>query len=82
LVEEVAEFMEDGADFIVGEKGGFVIERRSHVAADEAEVEASDVLVDPKKADIEERFRKLERGETTDSLDDELAAMKNRLKGR
>lgn len=48
----------------------------------EAEVEASDVLVDPKKADIEERFRKLERGETTDSLDDELAAMKNRLKGR
>lgn len=48
----------------------------------EAEVEASDVLVDPKKADIEERFRKLERGETTDTLDDELAAMKNRLKGR
>lgn len=46
----------------------------------EAEVEASDVLVDPKKADIEERFRKLERGETTDSLEDELASLKTRLK--
>jgi len=48
----------------------------------EAEVEAADVLVDPKKAAIEERFRKLERGETADTLEDELAAMKSRLKGR
>jgi Phage shock protein A (IM30), suppresses sigma54-dependent transcription len=48
----------------------------------EAEAEASDLLVDPKKADLEERFRKLERGETADSLDDELAALKSRLKTR
>lgn len=48
----------------------------------EAEAEASDLLVDPKKADLEERFRKLERGETADTLDDELAALKSRLKTR
>ena len=46
----------------------------------EAEVEAHDVINDPKKADIEERFRKLERGETRDTLDDEIAALKARLK--
>jgi phage shock protein A len=48
----------------------------------EAEVEATDLLVDPKKADIEERFRRLERGETVDSLEDELAALKGKLKPR
>lgn len=48
----------------------------------EAEVEASDLLVDPQKATLEERFRKLERGETTDTIDDELASLKNRLKNK
>lgn len=46
----------------------------------EAEVEAHNLLDDPKRAEIEERFRKLERGETKDALDDELAALKRRLK--
>ena len=46
----------------------------------EAEVEAHDVIEDPKKNSLEERFRKLERGETGDGLEDELAALKARLK--
>jgi phage shock protein A len=48
----------------------------------EAEAEATDVILDPKKADLEERFRRLERGETSDTIDDELSALKNRLKGK
>jgi phage shock protein A len=46
----------------------------------EAEVEAHNILDDPKRAEIEEKFRRLERGETKDQLDDELAALKKRLK--
>jgi phage shock protein A len=46
----------------------------------EAEAEAHDLLVDPKKAELEERFRRLERGEKKDELDDEIAALKARLK--
>jgi phage shock protein A len=46
----------------------------------EAEVEAHNLLDDPKRAEVEERFRKLERGETRDQLDDELAALKRKLK--
>lgn len=52
------------------------------IDAMEAEVEATDLLVDPKKAQLEERFRRLERGESKDQLDDELAALKARLKDR
>lgn len=48
----------------------------------EAQVEAHNILDDPKRAEIEERFRKLERGETHDQLDDELAALKRRLKNK
>jgi phage shock protein A len=53
----------------------------------EAEVEAQDILVDPKKVDLEERFRRLERGESPaggpgGALDDELAALKARLKNK
>jgi phage shock protein A len=48
----------------------------------DAEVEAHNIIDDPKKADIEERFRRLERGETVDSLEDELAALKSRLKSK
>lgn len=48
----------------------------------DAEVEAHNIIDDPKKADIEERFRRLERGETVDSLEDELAALKGRLKSK
>ncbi len=46
----------------------------------EAEAEAHDLLEDPKKADLEDRFRKLEKGEKKDQLDDEIAALKARLK--
>lgn len=46
----------------------------------EAEAEAHDLLDDPKKADLEDRFRKLEKGEKKDQLDDEIAALKARLK--
>ena len=53
---------------------------QDRIDAMEAEVEAHDVLEDPKKASLEERFRRLERGETSDGLDDEIAALKARLK--
>ena len=53
LMEQVAEFMKHGADFIMGEEGGFAIERRSHVAADEAEVEAAILAIGRGKAHFE-----------------------------
>lgn len=46
----------------------------------EAEAEAHNLLDDPKKADLEDRFRKLEKGTKKDELDDEIAALKSRLK--
>ncbi len=46
----------------------------------EAEAEAHGLLDDPKKADLEARFRKLETGTKKDELDDEIAALKSRLK--
>jgi phage shock protein A len=46
----------------------------------EAEAEAHNLLDDPKRADLEERFRKLEKGEKRDELDDDIAALKARLK--
>lgn len=48
----------------------------------EAEVEAHSIIDDPKKQELEEKFRKLERGEKADVLDDELSALKNRLKNK
>lgn len=61
---------------------GRLREMQDKIESMEAEAEATELLVDPKKADLEERFRKLERGETTDSLEDELATLKNRLKNK
>jgi phage shock protein A len=55
-------------------------EMQERIDGMEAEVEAHNLLDDPKRAEIEEKFRKLERGETRDQLDDELAALKRRLK--
>jgi phage shock protein A len=46
----------------------------------EAEAEAHSLLDDPKRADLEERFKKLEKGDKKDQLDDEIAALKARLK--
>jgi phage shock protein A len=46
----------------------------------EAEAEAHGLLDDPKRADLEERFRRLEKGEKRDELDDDIAALKARLK--
>ena len=59
---------------------GRLREMQERIDAMEAEVEAHDVIEDPKKNSLEERFRKLERGETGDGLEDELAALKARLK--
>ena len=61
---------------------GRLREMQDKIDAMEAEVEAADIVDDPKKAALEERFRRLERGDTKDALDDELAALKNRLKDR
>lgn len=51
----------------------------------DAEVEAAGVIEDGKKADLEARFRRLERGEGPGgaaSMEDELAALKAKLKPR
>lgn len=48
----------------------------------EAEVEAHQLLDDPKRAEIDEKFRKLERGETQEAVDDEIAALKRKLKNK
>ncbi len=61
---------------------GRLREMQDKIDSMEAEAEATELLVDPKKADLEEKFRKLERGETTDSLEDELASLKSRLKNK
>ncbi len=45
----------------------------------DAEVEAHQVLEDPKRADVDARFRNLERSAHEDSMDDELAALKRKL---
>ncbi|MBC7171851.1 MAG: PspA/IM30 family protein [Polyangiaceae bacterium] len=47
----------------------------------DAEVEVHQVLEDPKRADVDARFRKLERSATDDTVDDELAALKRKLEG-
>ncbi len=59
---------------------GRIREMQDRIAAMEAEVEAHEVLDDPKKVDLEERFRRLERGESSEQMEDELAALKSRLK--
>jgi len=45
----------------------------------EAEVEASDVLEDGRRAEVEARFRELERGERGGEVEDQLAALKRKL---
>ena len=45
LMQEVAKLMEHGADFVMSEQGGLVIQRGGHVAADEAEVQATVLTV-------------------------------------
>ena len=47
----------------------------------DAEVEAHEVLDDPKRAEMDERFRALESEEGKDDVDDELAALKAKLGG-
>ena len=61
---------------------GRLRDMQDRIESMEAEAEATELLVDPKKADLEERFRKLERGETGGGLEDELAALKSRLKNK
>lgn len=47
----------------------------------EAEVEASKLLEDPDRADVDARFRRLEKEMTGGALDDELSALKKKLEG-
>jgi phage shock protein A len=45
----------------------------------EAEVEAANVLEDPKRADVDARFRALEKQTKGGAVEDELAALKSKL---
>jgi phage shock protein A len=47
----------------------------------DAEVEAHQVLEDPRRADVDAKFRSLERSAVDDSVDDELSALKRKLEG-
>jgi phage shock protein A len=47
----------------------------------EAEIEASNVLDDPKRSEVEAKFRRLERETRGSAVDDELAALKAKLDG-
>ncbi len=47
----------------------------------DAEVEAHQVLDDPKRAELDARFRELESGQKDDVIEDELAALKAKLDG-
>lgn len=57
-------------------------EMQDKIEGMEAEVEAHNLLDDPKRAELDEKFRRLERGESQDAVDDELAALKKRLKNK
>jgi phage shock protein A len=47
----------------------------------DAEVEAHDLLEDPKRTELDARFRALESEENEDGIEDELAALKAKLGG-
>jgi phage shock protein A len=47
----------------------------------DAEVEAHDILEDPKRADLDARFQALESAQDDDGVEDELAALKAKLRG-
>ena len=47
----------------------------------EAEVEASNVLEEPRRAEVEAKFRDLERRTASGAVEDELAALKKKLGG-
>ncbi len=47
----------------------------------EAEVEVSNVLDDPKRAEVDAKFRALEKSSTGGAVEDELAALKAKLDG-
>ncbi len=47
----------------------------------DAEVEAHDLLEDPKRTQLDARFRALESEQNDDGVEDELAALKAKLKG-
>lgn len=52
-----------------------------HIDQLDAEVEAHNLLEDPKRAELDARFRELESEEGEDDIDDELAALKAKLGG-
>lgn len=47
----------------------------------EAEVEAANVLDDPKRAEVDAKFRRLEKDRGADQVEDQLAALKKKLEG-
>jgi phage shock protein A len=47
----------------------------------DAEVEAHHVLEDPKRTELDARFKALESEEGGDEVEDELAALKAKLRG-
>lgn len=47
----------------------------------EAEVEVANVIDDPRRADVDRRFRDLERGTGSSAVEDELSALKKKLEG-
>lgn len=47
----------------------------------EAEIEAANVLDDPKRHEVDAKLRELERGERSDAIEDELGALKKKLSG-
>lgn len=47
----------------------------------EAEIEASSVLDDPRRAEVDAKFRQLEKSASGDKVEDELAALKKKLGG-
>lgn len=52
-----------------------------HIDQLDAEVEAHDLLEDPKRTDLDARFRELESEQSDDGIEDELASLKAKLGG-
>jgi phage shock protein A len=85
LAAQVRRARETGAEG--GQRfGGGTLDELEHLSGRidqlEAEVEAADVLDDPKRASVEARFRELEKKSGGTVVEDELSALKKRLEGK
>ncbi|HHH30155.1 MAG TPA: hypothetical protein ENK57_17680 [Polyangiaceae bacterium] len=82
LAAKVRRARQDPNDSSITGRGGAIgdLERLAgRIDKLESEVEAHDVLDDPRDRDFDARFRALERSQGTTQLDDELEALKRRL---